>query len=71
MYCLVAVGALDAEVDENEAERRVIMIKKRRRAPKHSRGLFFEGADEVMQKFAKVSVMKQKVSSKEQVSYVC
>ena len=55
-------------MDENEAERRVILFKKRRRS-KHSRGLFFEGTDEVMQKFAKVSFMKQKVSSKEQVRF--
>ncbi len=63
------VGSLDASVDENEAERRAIMVKKRNRV-KHSRGLYFEGADEVMQKFTKVSVTKQRVSSKEQVSHV-
>jgi len=60
------VGSLDASVDDNEAERRAIVVTKRRRT-RHSRGLFFEGADEVMQKFTKVSVTKQRVSSKEQV----
>ena len=63
---VLAVGSLDASVDDNEAERRAIMVTKRRRT-RHSRGLFFEGANEVMQKFTKVSVTKQRVSSKEQV----
>lgn len=53
-------------MDENEAERRVILVKKKKRL-KHSRGLSFEAADDVMQKFNQVAVTKQRVSSKEQV----
>ena len=54
-------------MDENEAERREVLVKKRKKV-RHSRGLSFKAADEVMKKFNEMAITKQKVSSKEQVS---
>lgn len=52
-------------MEENEAKRREILRKKKH---KRSRGLSFDEADEVIDKFSKVAVVKQRVSTKEQVS---
>lgn len=41
------------------------MVRKKRM--KRSRGLSFEDADEVIDKFSKVAVVKQRVSAQEQV----
>ena len=58
MFCIV-------DMEENEANRRKVVRKKKQ---KESRGLSFAGADEVISKFNKVAVIKQMVSSVEQVS---
>ncbi len=52
------------EIEENEASRRAMVMKKKM---KRSRGLSFTDADEVIDKFSKVAVVKQRVSSQEQV----
>lgn len=51
-------------VDVNEANRRAILKRKKH---KRSRGLSFQEADEVIDKFNKVAVVKQRVSTKEQI----
>ena len=52
-------------MEENEARRREMV---RRKKHKRSRGLSFPDADEVIDKFNKVAVVKQRVSTQEQVS---
>ena len=52
-------------MEENEAKRREMVKRKK---VKRSRGLSFADADEVIDKFGKVAVIKQRVSTKEQVS---
>lgn len=54
-------------MDENEAKRREVMKRKKH---KRSRGLSFEDAEEVIVMFSKVAVVKQRVSTQEQVSAV-
>ena len=61
------VGALDANMDENEAQRRIIFLNKSKKS-NYSRGLSFKAAEEVMQKFNQMAITKQRVSFKEQVS---
>lgn len=56
-----------ADVDENEAKRREVMKRKKH---KRWRGLSFEDAEEVIVMFSKVAVVKQRVSTQEQVGAV-
>lgn len=55
---------LEENMEENEAERREMVRKKRH---KRSRGLSFAEADDVISKFNQVAVNKERVSTKEQV----
>ena len=54
-----------ADMEENEAKRREVVKRKKHM---RSRGLSFEDAEEVIKDFNKVAVMKQRVSTQEQVS---
>ncbi len=62
-----AVCVSNPVVDDNEAQRRVLVKHQRQ---KRGRGLSFL-SEEVVDKFNKVAVSTEKVSAKEQVSYSC